>query len=72
MNLKTAKEMWDTLEVTHGDTNEVKVSRIVLLRQNLEMSKMLPNEGFERFFFLVLQLLLMSFKFLAGYVQVES
>ena len=41
---KTSKEMWDTLEVTHEDTNEVKRGRKHTLIQEYEMFKMLKGE----------------------------
>ena len=40
---KSAKEMWDTLEVTHEGTNEVKRRKRTLI-QEYEMFKMLKGE----------------------------
>ncbi|XP_061370708.1 uncharacterized protein LOC133313360 [Gastrolobium bilobum] len=40
---KTAKEMWDVLEVTHEGTSEVKVSRILGLTREFELFEM--NDG---------------------------
>jgi len=41
---KSAKEMWDTLEVTHEGTNEVKRARTHTLIQEYEMFRMLKGE----------------------------
>ena len=41
---KLAKEMWDTLEVTHEGTNEVKRARKNILIQEYEMFRMLKGE----------------------------
>ena len=40
---KSAKEMWDTLEVTHEGTNEVKRARKHTLIQEYEMFRMLKR-----------------------------
>ena len=41
---KLSKEMWDTLEVTHEGTNEVKRARKLTLIQEYEMFRMLKGE----------------------------
>jgi len=41
----SAKEMWDTLEVTHGGTNDVKRARKHTLIQEYEMFRMLKGES---------------------------
>ena len=41
---KSAKEMWDTLEVTHEGTNEVKRARKHTLIQEYEMFRMPKGE----------------------------
>ncbi|KAK2423291.1 rust resistance kinase Lr10 [Trifolium repens] len=41
---KTAKEIWDTLEVTHEGTVEVKRSKLNTLSQEYEMFRMQPGE----------------------------
>jgi len=41
---KSAKEMWDTLEVTHEGTNEVKKARKHIVIQEYEMFRMLKGE----------------------------
>ena len=41
---KSSKEMWDTLEVTHEGTNEVKRARKHTLIQEYEMFRMLKGE----------------------------
>jgi len=41
---KSSKEMWDTLEVTHEGTNEVKRARKYTLIQEYEMFRMLKGE----------------------------
>ena len=43
-NSESKKEMWDTLEVTHEGTNEVKRARKHTLIQEYEMFKMLKDE----------------------------
>jgi len=40
-----AKEMWDTLEVTHEGTNDVKMARKHTLTQEYEMFRMLKGES---------------------------
>ncbi|XP_073225631.1 uncharacterized protein [Cicer arietinum] len=42
---KTAKEIWDTLEVTHEGTIEVKRSKLNTLSQEYELFGMLPGES---------------------------
>ena len=39
-----AKGIWDKLKVTHKGTTQVKESKIVLLSNQYEMSKMQSNE----------------------------
>jgi len=41
----SAKEMWDTLEVTHEGTNDVKKARKHTLIQKYEMFRMLKGES---------------------------
>jgi len=43
-NFKNAKEMWDTLQVTHEGTTDVKRSIINTLTHEYELFKMNPNE----------------------------
>ena len=43
-NCKNAKEMWDTLQVTHEGTTDVKRSRINTLTHECELFRMNPNE----------------------------
>ena len=40
-----AKEIWDTLEVTHEGTNQVKNTKINMLVHTYEMFRMEPNES---------------------------
>ncbi|MQM02951.1 hypothetical protein Taro_035720 [Colocasia esculenta] len=42
---KTAKEMWDKLQVTYEGTDSVKQTRIDILVSQYEQFKMLPNEN---------------------------
>ena len=42
---KTAKEIWDTLEVTHEGTEEVKRSKLNTLSQEYELFRMQPGES---------------------------
>ena len=44
---KSAKEMWDVLEVTHEGTNEVKRARNHALIQEDELFKMQKGESIE-------------------------
>ena len=44
-NCKTAKEMWEALEVTHEGTNEVKRSRINTLTREFELFMMHQGES---------------------------
>ncbi|XP_070057342.1 uncharacterized protein [Nicotiana tomentosiformis] len=48
---KTAKEMWDKLEVTYEGTNKVKETRINLLVQDYELFQMNDGESVEEIFF---------------------
>ena len=41
----SAKEIWDTLEVAHEETNQVKESKINMLVHKYELCKMEPNES---------------------------
>ena len=41
---KSAKEMWDTLQVTHEGTSEVRDARLNSLTHEYELFHMLPNE----------------------------
>ena len=43
-NCKNAKEMWDTLQVTHEGTTDVKRSRINTLTHEYEIFRMNQNE----------------------------
>ena len=43
-NCKSAKEMWDTLQVTHEGTTDVKRSRINTLTHEYELFRMNANE----------------------------
>ena len=43
-NCKNAKEMWDTLQVTHEGTTDVKRSRINTLTHEYELFRMNQNE----------------------------
>ena len=40
----STKEIWDTLEVTHEGTNQVKKSKISMLVHKYELFKKKPNE----------------------------
>ena len=42
---KTAKKIWDKLNVTHEGTSQVKESKIALLSNQYEMFKMQANES---------------------------
>jgi len=44
-NCKNAKDMWDTLQVTHEGTKNVKKSRINTLTHEYELFRMNPNES---------------------------
>ena len=43
-NCKNAKEIWDTLQVTHEGTTDVKRSRINTLTHEYELFRMNQNE----------------------------
>jgi gag-polypeptide of LTR copia-type/Zinc knuckle len=45
MGCKSAKQIWNLLEVTHEGTNEVKRSKIDLLFRQYELFQMEPNES---------------------------
>ena len=42
---KSAKDMWDTLQVTHEGTIDVKRSKINTLTHEYELFRMNPNEN---------------------------
>jgi len=42
-NCSNAKEMWDTLQLTHEDTTDVKRSRVNTLTHEYELFRMNPN-----------------------------
>ena len=44
LNCKNAKEMWDTLQVTHKGTTDVKRSRINTLTHEYELFRMYQYE----------------------------
>ena len=44
-NCKSAKDMWDTLQVTHEDTIDVKRSRTNTLTHEYELFRMNSNES---------------------------
>jgi len=44
-NCKSAKDMWDTLQVTHKGTTDVKKSRINTLTREYELFRMNPDES---------------------------
>ena len=44
-NCKSAKDMWDTLQVTHEGTTDVKRSRINTLTHEYELFRMKTNES---------------------------
>ena len=46
-NCKSAKDMWDTLQVTHEGTTDVKRSRINTLTHEYELFRMNPNESIQ-------------------------
>jgi len=46
-NFKNAKDMWDTLQVTHEGTTDVKRSRINTLTHEYELFRMNPNESMQ-------------------------
>ena len=46
----SAKEIWDTLEVTHEGTNQVKESKINMLVHKYELFKMKPTESITNMF----------------------
>jgi len=46
-NYKSAKDMWDTLQVTHKGTTDVKISRINTLTREYELFRMNPNENIQ-------------------------
>lgn len=43
-NNQTAKEIWDTLEITHERTKEVKRYRLATPSKKYEIFRMLPGE----------------------------
>ena len=46
-NCKSAKDIWDTLQVTHEGTTDVKRSRINTLTHEYELFRMNPNESIQ-------------------------
>ncbi|KAL4276641.1 hypothetical protein AHAS_Ahas20G0227500 [Arachis hypogaea] len=54
---KTAKEIWEKLQVTHEGTKQVKETRIDMLRKEFEMFNMKDGESidevFERFLIII-------------------
>ncbi|XP_021723901.1 uncharacterized protein LOC110691287 [Chenopodium quinoa] len=50
MGCKSAKKIWDLLEVTHEGTNEVKHSKIDLLMSKYERFEMIPKKTIEEMF----------------------
>ena len=44
-NCTNAKEMWDTLQLTHEGTTDVKRSRVNTLTHEYELFRMNPNEN---------------------------
>lgn len=44
-NCNSAKEMWDTLQITHEGTDEVKRSRLNALSQEYELFRMMQGES---------------------------
>ena len=46
-NCKSAKDMWDTLQVTYEGTIGVKRSRINILTNEYELFRMNPNESIQ-------------------------
>ena len=46
-NCKSAKEMWDTLQVTHEGTTDVKRSRINTLTHEYELFRMNSNDSIQ-------------------------
>ena len=46
-NCKSAKEMWDTLRLTHEGTTDVKRSRINALTHEYELFRMNANENIQ-------------------------
>nr|KYP41500.1 Copia protein [Cajanus cajan] len=46
-NCTSAKEMWDTLKVTHEGTNDVKRSRRIILTHEYELFRMNQNESIQ-------------------------
>ena len=46
-NCKSAKDMWDTLQVTHEGTTDVKRSRINTLTHEYELFRMNANESIQ-------------------------
>jgi len=46
-NCKSAKDMWDTLQVTHEGTTDVKRSRINTLTHAYELFRMKTNESIQ-------------------------
>ena len=47
---KTAKDLWNTLEVTHEGTNQVKKSKISILVHKYELFKMKHDESIKQMY----------------------
>ena len=66
----SAKEMWDTLQVTHEGTSEVRRARLNALMREYELFTMLPNESIhdmqKRFTHIINALLALGKTFLQG------
>ncbi|KAK7289872.1 hypothetical protein RIF29_03868 [Crotalaria pallida] len=66
----SAKEMWDTLQVTHEGTSEVRRARLNVLMREYELCQMLPNESIidlqKRFTHIINHLLALGKAFLPG------
>ena len=66
----SAKEMWDTLQVTHEGTSEVRRARLNVLMREYELFQMLSNESIndlqKRFTHIINHLLALGKAFLPG------
>ena len=47
---KSAKEIWDRLEVTHEGTNQIKEYKINIIVHNYELFRMKPDESITQIF----------------------
>ena len=50
VNVKTAKEVWRILKITHEGTNQIKDSKVRILVNDYETFKMKPNESIVEMF----------------------